>query len=410
MPEKAYTQSISTAQFTETPALELEQPTGDVYVEGWDRQEIEVSVSDEGLFEIEQNGSQVVIRNRPGKFKLVDFLEPAANELREIGVDLSKVTAHVERTIERTIERKVERGMRRMGRGFNFNMDLSNWRGGRDYHIMVPTNCDITLRTSSGDIELVGVSGTLFVQSSSGDIKARILSGNTLITTASGDITVEDLEGKLAVRTASGDVKALTIGADEVSANTASGDVELDLVRLPAGNFEVKTVSGSLNLFMIRDAAFTAEIHTLSGSVACGFPRDRVEYTARHKRETVLNINGGGKTFQVQSVSGDVTIRPRKFESQPTAQPTISSPTLSAGSPTIRTDRPQGAPTMDLSRTQSANSSGESARVDPAHGDITQSEGYVARQQAELEILQRVERGELTPQEALAALTSLDSD
>jgi hypothetical protein len=63
---------------------------------------------------------------------------------------------------------------------------------------------------------------------------------------------------------------------------------------------------------------------------------------------------------------------------------------------------------MDLSRTE--NSSGESARADESHGDITQSEGYAARRQAELEILQQVERGELTPQEALAALSSLDSD
>ncbi len=371
-------------------------------------QEIEVSVSDEGLFEIEQSGSQVVIKNRPGKFKLVDFLEPATNELRDIGVDLSKVTAHV----ERSIERQVERGMKRMGRNFNWSMDLSNWRGGRDYRIMVPTSCDLTLRTSSGDLAVVGVSGTLFVQSSSGDIKARIISGNTLVTTASGDITIEDLEGKLAVRTASGDIRATTIGAQEVSATTASGDVDLDLTRLPGGNTEIKTVSGNLNLYLPHDAAFRAEVHTISGSVGCGFPRESVEYTARHKRETLLNVNGGGKTLPLQSVSGDITIRPRRLSTQPTSQPAPyqPAPSVGSGSPTVRTNRTEGANTMNLLRTPFSDTSGESARVDPTHGDITQSEGYVARQQAELEILQKVERGELTPQEALAALSSLDSD
>src|SRR3954466_15061807 len=138
MTNKGYTQTISTAEFLEIPTLVLEQPTGDVYVEGWDRQEIEVSIDDEGIFEVEQNGSQVIIRNRPGKFKLVDFLEPAADELREYGVDLNKVSSHVERSIERSMQR----GMRRMGKNFNFNLDVSNWKGGRDYHIMVPQTCD----------------------------------------------------------------------------------------------------------------------------------------------------------------------------------------------------------------------------------------------------------------------------
>jgi DUF4097 and DUF4098 domain-containing protein YvlB len=262
---------------------------------------------------------------------------------------------------------------------------------------MVPTSCDLILRTSTGDMQVVGVNGTISLQSSSGDIETRIVSGNIIISTASGDVSVDDLEGKLAVRTASGDVSTHTIGVQELSVGTASGDIGLDLTRLPDGPVEVKTISGSLGVSLPFNSAFQAQVNTLSGSVSCGFPRSAVEYTARHKRETVLKINGGGRTVQLQTVSGDVTIRPRKSDSQPTGQV--------AGNPTSRTG---GERTMDLSRSQ--DSSGENARGEESHGDITQSEGYAARRQAELEILQQVERGELTPQEALAALSSLDSD
>jgi hypothetical protein len=407
MADKGYTQTISTADFTETPNVVLEQPTGDVHVEGWDRPEIEISISDEGIFEIEQSGSQVIIKNRPGKFKLVDFLEEAGAELGDFGVDLSKVTARVERGLERNIQRR----MQRAGRNFNFNLDLSNWKGGRDYHIMVPYNCDLSLRTSTGDMTVVGVDGTLLLQSSSGDIRGRLLAGNTLINTASGDIELEDLEGKLAVRSASGDIKTRTVGIQEITAHTASGDIELDLTRLPDGEFEVKTVSGNLALYLPSDAAFRAEVHTLSGSVGCGYPRNVVEYTARHRRETVLMINGGGKNLQVNTVSGDITIRPRRHDAQPTSRPTNPSATstsgfaASSGSPTIRTG---GAPTMDISRTQDANA--ESARVDQSQLDADRAQANAARQQAELEILQQVERGELTPEEALSRLSSLDGE
>ncbi|MEO8287459.1 MAG: DUF4097 family beta strand repeat-containing protein [Chloroflexota bacterium] len=409
MPEQGYTQTISTSEFTETPSVMLEQPVGDVYVEGWDRPEIQVSISDEGIFGIEQEGSQVVIKNRPGKFKLVDFLEEAGVELRELGVDLGRVTSRIEKSVERGVERNVERNLRRMGRNFNFNIDLSNWKGGRDYRIMVPHNCDLTLRTSTGDMEIHGVVGTLFVQSSSGDIKAHQIGGSVLVTSASGDITIQDLDGRLAMRSASGDIRARNARLDEVSANTASGDVELDLTRLPEGSFDARTVSGNLNLFVPQDSAFQAEIHTLSGSVRCGFPRNVVEYGSKHKRETTLKVNGGGKFLPMNTVSGDVTIRPRRSNDQPSvpgaSTSSGSAAGMQSGSPTIRTE---GACTMDLSRNE--DSSRESARVDASHGDITQSEGYAARQQAELEILQQVERGELTPQEALARLSSLDSD
>jgi hypothetical protein len=76
-------------------------------------------------------------------------------------------------------------------------------------------------------------------------------------------------------------------------------------------------------------------------------------------------------------VSGDITIRPRSLPKE-----------------TENT----GAGTTDLSRAADN------------HGDISKPEGYVSRQQAELDILQKVERGELNPQEALQALSRLTAD
>jgi len=407
MSDQGYTQTISTAEFLETPGLALEQPTGDVYIESWDRPEIKVSIKEDGYFEIEQQGSRVEIKNRPGRFKLVDFLEQGEDlqnlgeDLRNFGIDISKMATHVERSVGRSVERGMK-SVKKMGRNINVEVDVSNWRGGRDYQIMVPHNCDLTLRTSSGDMTIVGVNGTLFLQSSSGDLHARQISGNALIRTASGDIEIDELEGKFAVQTASGDITARNLGLSEVSVSTASGDLELELTRLPDGNTEIRTVSGDLNLYLPSDAAFRAEVHTLSGSVRCGFPREVVDYTASHKRQTILNVNGGGKSMQVNTVSGDVSIRPRKprpagsqSESQGTAY----------GSPTVRTG---GQPTMDLSRTQNQTQSAEASDTDPSHGDITQSEAYAARKQAELEILQQVERGDITPEDALDRLAALD--
>ena len=68
---------------------------------------------------------------------------------------------------------------------------------------------------------------------------------------------------------------------------------------------------------------------------------------------------------------------------------------------------------MDLSRTPGYAGPEQSARVEDSagvSGDIMEPEGYAARQQAQLEILQSLERGELSPQDAMQRLNELDGE
>jgi hypothetical protein len=389
MNERGYSQTVSTADLTETPRFILEQPTGDVVVEGWDRPEIMVSVDDkDGFFELEQNGSTVLVHNRPGKFNVVKFLEPATAELRELGIEVDRVAAR--------IERQVERQVRRASRRVNIDLGLSAWRGGRDYYVMVPHDCDLNLRTSSGDIRVNGVRGNLFVQTTNGDVRLRDLAGNLILNSTSGDLQLDGFRGKLGMRTASGDIRTRNVVVSEVNASTVSGDLSLDLAQSPESGFELRSISGELRLSMPEDARFSADIHTVSGTIKSGFGRGQVDYRSTHKRETVLDVNGGGVTVHLQSVSGDIYIMPRRgddvehaddfgWRDMPLRQ--------HAGHP-----QAPGAATMDLSRNP------DYARVvSPAP-----TEPSPERRAAELEILQKVQSGELTPQEAVQRLAVLD--
>jgi DUF4097 and DUF4098 domain-containing protein YvlB len=376
---KGYVRTISTADFTETPRVSLEQPTGDVYVEGWDRPEIEVSCSDpEAMFDVSQSGAEIIINNRPGSFKLVNFVEPVVNEAKGFGIDLGK--ADIERAAAR-VERKVERSMRRFGRGFSVNVDIGRWLSGRDYYIKVPHSCNLTLRTSSGDLSVRDVTGTLLLQSTSGDIGLEQLGGNLLVSSASGDIEMNGVEGKLGTRSASGDIKIKRADLQEVSVTSASGDVTLEMTKMPDREWEIKSVSGDVNLYLPSDAQVTAQVRTLSGDINCGFPRSQVTYNpGRGRGEATLVINGGGLAAQFNTVSGDLNVKPRHVSDN-------------HGREGRREDE-GGQYTTDLSRRQ-------------AGGDITEAEGYAARRQAELEILQAVERGEISSQEAIERLGSL---
>lgn len=378
---KGYTRTISTAELTETPRVALEQPTGDVHVEGWDRPEVEVSCSDpDALFDVQQNGTEIIIHNRPGSFKLVNFVEPASEEIRGLGINVDKLDFE---KVASKVERKVERSMRRFGRGLNVNIDLGRWMSGRDYYIKVPHNCNLTMRTSSGDVGVSDVTGTLLLQSTSGDVRLQHVGGNTLVNSSSGDIRIRGLEGRLGARSASGDIEVEGANLQEVSVTTASGDVDLELMGMPQREWEIKTVSGDVDIFLPGDARLTAQVHTLSGDINCGFPRSQVTYNpGRGRGESTLLINGGGPLARFSTVSGDVSVKPTKGSAVPS--------------------QGQESYTTDLS-----HSTGFQGQRTTKSGDITEPEGYAARREAELEILQAVERGEISSQEAVRRLGEL---
>jgi hypothetical protein len=375
MPKQGFTRTVSTADMSGTPRLVLEQPTGDVSVEGWDRPEIEISISDDReLFDVALEGSQVTIRNISVPKHQQDpraVWEAARGELQNLG----DVGANIERVAAR-VERQVERAMRRVEQKMGgIHIDLGRWSGGRDYTIRVPHNCDLSLRTSSGDLEVLRVTGTHFLQSSSGDINLDKLDGAMLVASASGDISYTDSKGKLGARSASGDITVVNGQLHELSVTTASGDINLDLRIQPERDFEIKGVSGDVEVKLPHDARLSIEVNTLSGHIHSGF-RGETNIERRHpgKRGT-LELNGGGLHGRIQTVSGDINIYPK-------------------GGRRDDGEGSEGQGTVDLSRSS----------VQP--GDITEPEGE-RRREAERSILSALERGDITVEEAMGKLREL---
>ena len=284
-----------------------------------------------------------------------------------LGENIERVAAKVERKVERQFA-KAGRNMR------GFNIDFGRWSGGRDYTIRVPHTCDINLRSSSGDISIHHVNGTHFIQSSSGDINMHHIKGNSLIGTASGDVSMHGIEGKLGVRTASGDINITEASLKDISVSTASGDVTVNMLTAPESDFEIKGVSGDIDLILPGDSRLTIEVSTLSGDINSRFQHEMQSRGPGRGRTSTLNINGGGPTARLATVSGDISIHRGK---------------------SVNPEREMGEPTRDLGRSSEGD-------------DVMEPEGYVDRKEKELEILQALERGELSAQDAMKRLSDLD--
>ena len=130
----------------------------------------------------------------------------------------------------------------------------------------------VNARTASGQLDFGGIA--------TGELRS-----------ASGDINLDSCQGRCQISTASGDVRGRSIAGDLV-VTTASGDVYIDRVM---GRVEAKSASGDIDMACCQGPS--VEVVSMSGDVTVGLPEGRrVE-------------------AQIDSLSGDVTLPPRKAPS-----------------------------------------------------------------------------------------------
>jgi hypothetical protein len=150
-----------------------------------------------------------------------------------------------------------------------------------DVHVRMPAALMLSLRDSSGDIEVAGLAdgvdikdssgdmrlhdlaGAVSVTDTSGDIIARAIAGDfTVVSDSSGDIVADDVKGSAIVeedssgdialrhvggdarvdRDSSGDIDFIDVGRDAIVGVDGSGDITADGVK---GGFTVGAKSGN---------------------------------------------------------------------------------------------------------------------------------------------------------------------
>jgi DUF4097 and DUF4098 domain-containing protein YvlB len=220
----------------------------------------------------------------------------------------------------------------------------------RDLHytVLMPSDGQVTVRTSSGDIDLAGVSGAgqgdaPTLSTSSGAIKAHELRNGLTAETSSGDIELGDVAGALNIKSSSGDVQlrdgAVTSAAVETSSgeidlrgvagklelSSTSGDIEVRDARdsllalksssasivyegaLATGSHTVSTVSGDVTLRLPRDSSFTLQATTVSGDLSLdSFENQNITGS---RRELGAFVGRGASQLQIETTSGSVEVQ-----------------------------------------------------------------------------------------------------
>jgi hypothetical protein len=145
-----------------------------------------------------------------------------------------------------------------------------------DFTVTVPPGTPVTVRTSTGSIEVSGTGGPVTAKSNTGDIYLRNASGSIQLTTDIGDISGDLLGGGVVSgRSNTGDVRLNFVAApDQITANTDIGDIRV-LVPDDATRYRVSADVdlGDRYIKVPTDASSTriADLSTSTGDIRMGF-------------------------------------------------------------------------------------------------------------------------------------------
>ena len=180
----------------------------------------------------------------------------------------------------------------------------SRWNDGSGhvrFDINVPSQFNLDLNTSGGDLEVKGeISGRIDGSTSGGSIQlGNVVGGPVEVKTSGGDISTGKIEGDGSLKTAGGDIAVGSVNGS-LSVNTSGGNIQVETV---TKSLEAKTAGGDI---IIGDVGGEARVSTSGGDVNVG------KVTGKATLSTAggdIELKGASGKVSAKTSGGDVKLQ-----------------------------------------------------------------------------------------------------
>ena len=198
------------------------------------------------------------------------------------------------------------------------------WNTGRGphFHITVPYEHDLDLRTAGGGIAIDRLQGEVRARTSGGTVRIGAIDGSIDAKTSGGGIRVESANGPVLARTSGGSIRvqeavgpveAKTSGGSvrigrahgAIQARTSGGSIEAGFAAQPGGASELRTSGGSITAYLADGVAVDVEARTSGGRVSTELPVAGM----LDKTSMQAAINGGGPSMMLRTSGGSIRVR-----------------------------------------------------------------------------------------------------
>ncbi|WP_020650891.1 DUF4097 family beta strand repeat-containing protein [Solimonas variicoloris] len=170
------------------------------------------------------------------------------------------------------------------------------------------TSGPIAARSVSGDVQLNVGSGEVNASTVSGDLTVKAPSFKTTLNSVSGDLTASGVRGTLKAETVSGQLSIEGGAFRDVSLQSVSGDMSLDLSLEDAAKLSAETLSGDIDLRLPKTPSAQLTMKTFSGDLHNAFTGGDAGSDVRKVSTT---LGGGRGSIDLHTFSGDIRIEPR---------------------------------------------------------------------------------------------------
>lgn len=185
-----------------------------------------------------------------------------------------------------------------------------------DYVVKMPQAGLLKLRGVENSVFVDGLEAEFDLASVSGELSLQNLLGPLKINTVSGDVSLSRVSGSLDLVTVSGDLNASDVRLGAINAKTVSGHLSLQ-TPLAEGPYKFDSVSGDMRLLLPAETRCSARLRSVSGEIASTFPGS--DFLRNHGMLSV-EIQGGGVAITAGSVSGNLQLYPSGGNTPPAAE------------------------------------------------------------------------------------------
>ena len=310
-------------------------------------------------------------------------LRQASGDIQILGVegDTVRVNALDDRPLSDIfdIELGDDRVEIRQRGGFDVGMRLFSRGSSADLRIEVPHGASVSVDTGSADIDASDLSGSKAFRTASGEVRLNRFAGSVEVETVSGEIEIDGSAPlDLQLTSVSGDVQVRVPSVRRLDLGTTSGDIRLDAELAGSGPFAMRSISGDATI--VARNGFRVEAESITGDLSSDLPSKRESLPGRK----VLVVGRPGPTLSFRSVSGDLHV----------AEPRVAAPAIAT--------KEEAMDDMPFTGVEPGDAAGASG-ADAPGAEASNAED------ARLEILRALERGEITVAEATDRLSQLDA-
>jgi hypothetical protein len=178
-----------------------------------------------------------------------------------------------------------------------------------DYDVRVPTACILKVSGVSCSTMVRDISGEIDLDTVSGSLTIEEVSGRIEISSVSGDVIGNVLTSpSLRVNTVSGDIDINQSDFQSIEAKTVSGDLHIE-TPFGEGPYQFNSVSGDILLIVPADTTCTVKVKGISGGFKSSLP-----LTTNQRKNGIhyAELKGGGVLVSLNTVSGSLILKSTK--------------------------------------------------------------------------------------------------